>query len=497
MELNAPGAEDQDDMCVWIHPTDKSLSTIITSDKTANYLFVYDLAGNVLQSVNISGQQPGNIDIRYNFPLGGELVDIVGYNRRSGSTLVFYKVDRTTRQLFLISSFASGANYGFCLYHSPVTQKFYAFSSSESSNMRQYEIADANNDGVIEGTLVREWSNGSAETEGLVADDEMANLYAANENAGVYKYDAEPGGSTSGQLIAAVGSNGLSADVEGVTIYYMANGEGYLLVSSQGSDNFKVYERQEPHTFVKTVSVTGVGDTDGIDVINVSLGTFFPLGLFLIHDGTGLPFRIRGCEWEDLGLEIDTTYWDPTPVELNSFDVNIRDGKAELIWETSSEINNLGFEIQRSENENNFLKIGFVPGYGTTTQNHYYNFIDEENLFGNVAYRLKQIDFDGATEFSETVEVNFPGPNNFILSQNFPNPFNPNTIISIRLPFTVRIRLTVYDITGELVNELASGEYQAGTHQFNFEAENLSSGIYFYRFEGPGFQQTRKMIYIK
>ena len=298
LELDAPGAADQDDMCIWIHPTDKSLSTIITSDKTASYLFVYDLQGNVIQEINISGHQPGNIDIRYNFPLGGELTDIIGYNRRSGSsTLVFYKVDRITRQLSPAGSFSSGSNYGFCMYQSPVTQKFYAFSSSESSNIRQYEISDNNNDGTIEGTMVREWSNGSNETEGMVADDEMAKLYAANEDDGIYKYDAEPNGSTSGQLIAGTGSYGLTADVEGVTIYYAANGEGYLIASSQGNNSFKVFERLAPHNFVKTVTVSGVGSTDGIDVINLSLGTEFPLGLFLIHDGTGSPYRVRGCKW--------------------------------------------------------------------------------------------------------------------------------------------------------------------------------------------------------
>ena len=302
VELNAPGISDQDDMCVWINPNDSSLSTIITSDKSADKLFIYDLEGEVLQTIDVSGHQPGNIDTRYNFLLAGELSDIVGCNRRSGSELVFYKADRTTRQLSFAGSFASGSNYGFCLYQSPFTQKFYAFSSSESGDIRQYEITDNNNDGVIEGTLVRQMSNGSGATEGMVADDQTGILYAADESEGIYQYNAEPNGSIIGELIAATGSNGLTADVEGITIFYEREGEAYLIASSQGSNNFKIYEGQPPYNFIKTIVVSGVGNTDGIDAINLNLGSLFPEGIFLVHDGTGSPFVIRGCRLEDLAI---------------------------------------------------------------------------------------------------------------------------------------------------------------------------------------------------
>jgi 3-phytase len=306
IEFTASGIADQDDMCIWLHPTDKSLSIIIASDKTADKIFVYDLNGIMLQTIDISGYQPGNIDLRYGFMLAGQSTDIVGFNRRSGNTLVFYKIDPATRQLIPAGSFPSGSNYGFCLYKSPVTQKYYAFSSDESSNISQYEISDNNSDGLIEGALVRSLDNGSAETEGMVADDETGILYAANENAGIYKYDAEPTGSLTGQLIAAVGSNGLTADVEGLTIFYESGEDGYLIASSQGNNTFKIFTRETPHNFVKTIQVSGVGNTDGIDVTNVNLNSEFQYGLFLIHDGTGSPYVIRGCRWEDTGLVEDT-----------------------------------------------------------------------------------------------------------------------------------------------------------------------------------------------
>ena len=326
LTLNASGIEDQDDMCVWIGP-DASQSTIITSDKAASKLFVYDLSGNTLQTIDVPGK-PGNIDIRYNFLLSGQPTDIVGYNDRDNGTIVIYKVDAVTRQLTFVSNFDDGGmtgnNYGFCLYHNPGTGKYYAVASSNSTQMKQWELVD-NGDGTIGGEFKRTWNNGSGDiTEGLVADDEIGQLYCANEGEGIYKYDADPLVlNPTGTLVAAVGQNGLVEDVEGITIYYAANGEGYLMASSQGNSTFKVYERKEPHNFVKTIDVVNASSTDGIDVTNVNLGSTFPEGIFLTHDGTGSgPYPVRVCKYEDLELLIDTSYWNPrelnpTPVELN------------------------------------------------------------------------------------------------------------------------------------------------------------------------------------
>jgi len=308
MSLDASGIVDQDDMCIWIHPTNKSQSTIIASDKGANKLFVYDLDGNTLQTIDVPGM-PGNIDIRYNFDLNGELTDFIGYNDRSSSTLRFYKINKDTRDLSYISSFSSGSNYGFCLYRSFITGKYFAFSSNSSSDIKQYELYD--NSGTIEGTYIRTLDNGSGNTEGMVCDDEGGTLYAGNESDGIYKYTAEPSGPSTGTLIAATGTNGFSADVEGLTLYYMSDGEGYLIASSQGNSRFYVFNRKPPHDYVNYFTVVGVGSTDGIDVTNVSLNSTFQAGIFLCHDGTGSPYVIRVCQYEDLGLLIDSTYWDP------------------------------------------------------------------------------------------------------------------------------------------------------------------------------------------
>ncbi len=305
---------DQDDMCIWIHP-DPKMSTVISSDKDVNKLFVYDLQGNTIQSVDVAGR-PANIDVRYNFPLSGENVDIVGFCDRDLDKIILLEVDPSTRQLTEVGNFDAGnwpdELYGFCMYHSPGTGKFYAIASGKSNQMRQWELVD-NGDGTIGGVEKRTWMNGSSDkTEGLVADDETGKLYAANEGHGIYKYDADPTEQDpAGKLIAPTGENGLEDDVEGITLYYMADGEGYLIASSQGSDEYKVYERKEPHNFVRTFTVDGAESTDGIDVTNVNLGADFPKGIFVLHNGNSSPNEVLVCKYEDLGLQVDTTYWNP------------------------------------------------------------------------------------------------------------------------------------------------------------------------------------------
>jgi 3-phytase len=310
------GIDDTDDMCIWIHPTDPSLSTIIAADKAADMVVVYDLAGNTLQTIQLyqsdtGSEQPGNIDLRYGFPLGDEAVDIVALNQRASSQgrgFRIYKIDPETRLLTRIDDGAANehANYGMCLYKSRVTEKFYAFATAKSQGVEQYELVD-NGEGQVSLIFVRRWDQ--KKCEGAVADDELGYVYIAEESTGLWRYDAEPDGSTEGTLIAATGENGFAKDAEGATIYYARDGGGYIIASSQGNDTFIVYDRQPPHAYVKTFSLEGVEETDGVDVTNVNLGPEFPYGLFVCH-ANGKPSIAVVTAYEDLGLEIDTSY-DP------------------------------------------------------------------------------------------------------------------------------------------------------------------------------------------
>ena len=183
------------------------------------------------------------------------------------------------------------------------------------------------------------------------------------------------------------------------------------------------------------------------------------------------------------------------PVELITFNASIIENGIQLNWQTASELNNIGFEVQRSLDGNNFFDIGFVKGTGTTTENNNYFFIDtklvEENLY---YYRLKQIDFDGTLSFSDVISVLYNIPKTFSLEPNYPNPFNPTTKINWQSPVSGWQTLRVYDVLGREVATLVDEFKPAGSYEHDFDGSNLPSGIYLYRLTTRDFSQTRKMI---
>jgi hypothetical protein len=188
----------------------------------------------------------------------------------------------------------------------------------------------------------------------------------------------------------------------------------------------------------------------------------------------------------------------PLPVELVSFSAAISDTEIILNWLTATEVNNYGFEIQRSVQTNKWDVLGFVEGHGNSNSLKDYSFTDSEiNTAGIYYYRLKQIDNDGAYEFSNQIEVNFGSPNNFELSQNYPNPFNPSTTISFKLPKSGAVTLKVYNLMGEEIKTLAEGYREAGIHSFSFNAEGYPSGMYLYRLSTNGYTKTKKMLLMK
>ncbi len=312
--LQATGTIDQDDMCFWVHPTDSTLSTVISSDKTANRLFVYGLDGSTIQSIGVDGVC-GNVDIIYGLSLGGTPTDLVAFNDRTNDVIKFYSINSSTRQLTARGSFSDGGmtsgNYGLATYKSPYTNKWYVFVSSQASQIKQWELTD--NSGNVGGTLKRTFTNGTGLTEGMVCDNETGDLFAGNEDTGLYRIEAEPDSATTRYTVALAGQNGLTADLEGVAIYYDTLGTGYILLSSQGSDNVKVYERKSPYTYVGTFAISGASDMDGLDVNNHNFGVRFPKGIFAIHNGLQ---RVILTDWQTIVntntflRQPNTTYYD-------------------------------------------------------------------------------------------------------------------------------------------------------------------------------------------
>ncbi|MFQ3599625.1 MAG: T9SS type A sorting domain-containing protein, partial [Chloroherpetonaceae bacterium] len=192
------------------------------------------------------------------------------------------------------------------------------------------------------------------------------------------------------------------------------------------------------------------------------------------------------------------------PVELTNFGFRKVDAGIELRWTTTSELNNAGFEVERKSQGATWNTLGFVRGNGTTTEAQSYSFLDR-TASGKVQYRLKQLDFDGQFEYSPVIEVDAGLPKQFALEQNYPNPFNPTTIINYQLPTASNVSLKIYDVLGKEVVTLVNGRQEAGTYNFNFNASNLASGVYFYRLQasatngasGSNFVQTKKMMLVK
>ena len=184
------------------------------------------------------------------------------------------------------------------------------------------------------------------------------------------------------------------------------------------------------------------------------------------------------------------------PVELISFSASTTEGNVLLRWSTATELNNSGFDIERSSDNKDYVKIGFVPGYGTTTESKSYSYTTSLKTTKQY-YRLKQVDFDGTFEYSSTVEVDGIAPTEFSLKQNYPNPFNPTTRIDFTLPVESNAKISVYNLIGQKVVELINLKLYAGNHSVDFDATKLSSGIYLYKIEAGAFSSVKKMQLLK
>ncbi len=187
------------------------------------------------------------------------------------------------------------------------------------------------------------------------------------------------------------------------------------------------------------------------------------------------------------------------PVELSLFTGSVNDNSVTLEWQTSTELNNKVFEIERKTDKSEFEVIGFVPGHGTTSEKNSYSFTDKELFTGNYSYRLRQIDYSGKFEYSNI--LNFEVSNvadSYQLYQNYPNPFNPNTKIEFNMKEKAFVTLTIYNILGERVKELVNNELPQGKHTLDFNAVDLPSGVYVYNLNvNDQYSEAKKMTLLR
>ncbi len=245
-----------------------------------------------------------------------------------------------------------------------------------------------------------------------------------------------------------------------------------------------------------------------------SLGDSSLIGTPLSYVVDDIDGELRHPLFPYMGADESTVY--PLPVEIISFTGSLSNVEVKLNWHTASELNNKGFEIQRSVvggqlsantttagmtlNDKSWENIGFVNGAGTTTNQQNYFFSDDNVSNGKYFYRLKQIDFDGSFSFSNEIEIDVNVPAGFSLEQNYPNPFNPSTIISYQLSASCNVSLKIFDVLGNEVTTLIDNEFkEAGYYNYQLSTVNfpLSSGIYFCTMSTSNFSKTIKMTLLR
>ena len=228
----------------------------------------------------------------------------------------------------------------------------------------------------------------------------------------------------------------------------------------------------------------------------------------------------NSCAGNPFYLEFDLAAGDPdifnnnipivcpvVPVELSSFEAVAAVGVVELRWTTQTEIENLGFDILRSNKKNGeYVKVNekLIAGAGNSSKQHEYEFVDEDVKSGEIYwYKLRDIDFAGNTTLSDPIWVKVKAsPKKYTLRQNYPNPFNPTTTIAFDLKEAGKVKLVVYNISGQKVRTLVADHKAAGRHTITWDAkddagQNLPSGVYLYKLEAADFTLTRSMVFMK
>lgn len=372
---------DSDDPAIWVNPADPDDSRVIVTLKDGGAA-TFNLQGELQQTILPAGFgeiRYNNVDLLYGVavpafnPTGSFTTDIAVISDRANDTLAIFGIDAATGELYDLTAptlsdpafsifgvdDGEATAYGLATYRSPLTGQLYAFVTQASGNqvaqlelLPQVSPADAS---YVDARVVRiidlPVPTGDAEdsqSEGLVVDQELGQLYVTLENeVGILKFDAEPNGGSNFSLVQSIDADFLEPDLEGLTIYYGAEGTGYLIASSQGNNSFAVFSREGTNAYLGsfTVGDTGaidqVNESDGLDVTNVALGSAFPNGLLVVQDGANDPQNViedgeqlennstnfKFVDWAmvanafDAALDIDTESFDPrSPASLVSVD---------------------------------------------------------------------------------------------------------------------------------------------------------------------------------
>jgi 3-phytase len=285
-----------DDPAIWANPKDPGGSLVVGTDKQGG-LHVYDMHGKSRQFV--ADGKMNNVDLRSGYRLGGREAVLVTASDRTSKSIAIYDLETSTGQLVNVADGLQPTGlsdpYGQCMYHSRRSGRTYVFISDPDGLVRQWELVPTRA-GKVRAKKVRDITFGS-QTEGCVADDESGILYVAEEDVGLWRITAEPTRGATPTLVDKVATNPrLKDDLEGVGLYDLGGGRGYLVVSSQGNNSYAVYRREGDNAYLGSFSVIadpargidGISETDGLDVSSANLGPGFEHGAMIAQDGRNL-----------------------------------------------------------------------------------------------------------------------------------------------------------------------------------------------------------------
>lgn len=275
-----------DDPAIWVHPTTPGLSRVLGTNKKQG-LLAYDLHGKLLQELPVG--RLNNVDVRANFKLGTQTVDLAVASNRDRNSLSLFSIDRASGELREAGEITTSLKeiYGICLFQ-PAEGELYAFANGKDGRFVQYRLSAP--DGVVKGQLVRQFSVDS-QPEGCVADEQRQRLFLGEEDVGVWAVDARAEQPATLSSVIKVGPS-LHADVEGIALY-QAKGRDYLVISSQGNDSYLVLDAEPPYAvrgafrvgLNAAAGIDGASETDGLEVTSVNLGGPWSQGMLVVQDG--------------------------------------------------------------------------------------------------------------------------------------------------------------------------------------------------------------------
>ncbi|WP_339439465.1 phytase [Pseudomonas sp. EA_15y_Pfl1_P104] len=275
-----------DDPAIWIHPEQPERSRVLGTNKKQG-LLAYDLDGKLLQELAVG--RLNNVDVRPNFKLGAQTVDLAVASNRDHNSLSLFSIDRTTGELREAGEVPTPLKeiYGICLFQ-PASGEIYAIANGKDGTFLQYRLSAP--DGRVQGKLVRQFKVDS-QPEGCVADDQRQRLFLGEEDVGVWAVDARGDQPATLTSVIKVGPQ-LHADVEGLALY-QSNERDYLVISSQGNDSYLVVDAEPPFAMHgafrvglnAAAGIDGASETDGLEVSAINLGGPWSKGMLVVQDG--------------------------------------------------------------------------------------------------------------------------------------------------------------------------------------------------------------------